>query len=80
MRCGPLSTIICGRIDAVAACGDWIYIFEFKLDQDADAALAQIRNMEYYQKYHKLGKRLILIGANFDSQKRQIADWLHKEL
>lgn len=69
-----------GRIDAVAACGDWIYIFEFKLDQDADAALAQIRNMEYYQKYHKLGKRLVLIGANFDSQKRQIADWLHKEL
>ena len=28
----------------------------------------------------QLGKRLVLIGANFDSQKRQIADWLHKEL
>ena len=61
-------------------CGDWIYIFEFKLNQDAASALVQIHEMEYYQKYHKLGKRLVLIGANFDSQNRQIADWLHKEL
>jgi hypothetical protein len=64
-----------GRIDAVAACGDWIYIFEFKLDRTADIALEQIKDKEYFLKYRHSGKRIILIGANFDTQKRQLAEW-----
>ena len=69
-----------GRIDAVAACGDWVYIFEFKLNQNAPTALSQIRDREYYQKYHRAEKRIVLVGANFDSGKRQISDWLSEEL
>ena len=69
-----------GRIDAVAACGDWVYIFEFKLNQNAPMALSQIRDREYYQKYHRAEKRIVLVGANFDSGKRQISDWLSEEL
>ena len=64
-----------GRIDAVIRDGDYIYIFEFKMNQTADAALAQIREKEYYQKYRHSGKRIILIGANFDTASRQISDW-----
>ena len=64
-----------GRIDAVAACGEWIYIFEFKLDRTADIALEQIKDKEYFLKYRHSGKRIILIGANFDTQKRQLAEW-----
>ena len=68
-----------GRIDAVIRDGDCIYIFEFKMNQTAEVALAQIRDKEYYQKYQHAGKRLLLIGASFDTASRQIADWKIEE-
>jgi len=64
-----------GRIDAVIREGDCIYIFEFKMNQNAEAALAQIREKEYYQKYQHAGRRIVLIGANFDAASRQISEW-----
>ena len=64
-----------GRIDAVAACANWIYIFEFKLDKTAEIALDQIKSKEYFLKYCHSGKQIILIGASFDTQKRQLAEW-----
>ena len=68
-----------GRIDAVIREGDCIYIFEFKMNQDAEAALAQIREKEYYQKYQHAGKKIVLIGANFDAASRQISEWKIEE-
>ena len=68
-----------GRIDAVIREGDCIYIFEFKMNQTADAALAQIHEKEYYQKYRHSGKRIVLIGANFDAASRQISEWKIEE-
>ena len=68
-----------GRIDAVIREGDCIYIFEFKMNQTADAALAQIHEKEYYQKYQHSGKRIVLIGANFDAASRQISEWKIEE-
>jgi hypothetical protein len=68
-----------GRIDAVIREGDCIYIFEFKMNQTADAALAQIHEKEYYQKYQHSGKKIVLIGANFDAASRQISDWKIEE-
>ncbi|NMA20401.1 MAG: hypothetical protein GX927_07460, partial [Lentisphaerae bacterium] len=38
-------------------------------------ALEQIKDKEYFLKYRHSGKRIILIGANFDTQKRQLAEW-----
>ena len=64
-----------GRIDAVIREGDCIYIFEFKMNQNAEAALAQIREKEYYQKYQHADKKIVLIGANFDAASRQISEW-----
>jgi hypothetical protein len=68
-----------GRIDAVIREGDCIYIFEFKMNQDAEAALAQIREKDYYQKYQHAGKKIVLIGANFDAASRQISEWKIEE-
>ena len=68
-----------GRIDAVIREGDCIYIFEFKMNQTADAALAQIHEKEYYQKYQHSGKKIVLIGANFDAASRQISEWKIEE-
>lgn len=64
-----------GRIDAVIELSDHIFLFEFKLDQSAEKALAQIKDHEYATKYRLKGKSITLVGANFDSAKRQIAEW-----
>ncbi len=64
-----------GRIDAVAEYGKNIFIFEFKINQTAEIALAQIKEKEYYQKYKHSGKDITLIGANFDTELRQLTDW-----
>ena len=69
-----------GRIDAVLETSNHIYIFEFKIDASADAALKQIEEKQYYQKYLQENKRITLIGANFNSEKRTLDDWKIKSL
>ena len=64
-----------GRIDAVIELVDHIFLFEFKLDGTVEAALQQINDTEYARKYRIKEKSIICIGANFDSQKRQVSDW-----
>ncbi len=64
-----------GRIDLVMEFSDKIYILEFKCNQSAEAALKQIREKGYEKKYTKTGKNIFLIGINFDTEKRNVADW-----
>jgi hypothetical protein len=64
-----------GAIDSCVAIGDTSYIFEFKLDKSADEAIAQIKKKNYAAKYAVSGKRVILFGINFNSEKRQIDGW-----
>ncbi len=69
-----------GRIDAVISDDEHVYIFEFKLDQTAETALSQVHEKEYFKKYQNSGKSIVLIGANFDTESRQLSDWKHEEL
>ena len=69
-----------GRIDAVAMCGEWIYLFEFKINRNAECALDQIKEKEYFRKYQHSGKRIILIGANLNMETRQLDDWKQEEV
>jgi hypothetical protein len=64
-----------GRIDAVVQTEKYIYLFEFKLDGSVDDALKQIREKEYFQKYQDSDKEIILIGANFSTEIRNIESW-----
>jgi len=64
-----------GRIDAVIELSEAIYIFEFKLDGSEQAALAQIKTMEYYQRYRDQNKRIYLVGVNFSTRQRSVAAW-----
>ncbi|MCI5146298.1 MAG: AAA family ATPase [Candidatus Electrothrix sp. AR3] len=64
-----------GRIDAVVELKEAIYLFEFKLDGNADEALRQIITRDYYQKYRLKGKPMTLVGVNFDSGKRGVSEW-----
>ena len=59
---------------------DHVYIIEFKLHGTAEDALNQIEDKLYYQKYLDSGKTIVLIGAEFDQEKRTIGKWLSKQL
>jgi hypothetical protein len=65
-----------GRIDAVVEVAQAIYLFEFKLNGSATAALAQIKTSAYYERYQGQGKALRLVGVNFSTRKRSVAQWL----
>jgi len=64
-----------GAIDSGVTIDDMVYLFEFKLNKSADEAIAQIKKKNYAAKYTASGKRVILFGVNFNSEKRQIDDW-----
>lgn len=71
-----------GRADCVVYTGEVIYMFEFKLWSagTASEALAQIRTKAYDAPYRASGKRIVLVGASFDEQKRTIGDWEVEEV
>jgi hypothetical protein len=69
-----------GRIDAVMETTERIYIIEFKLHDSAADAIQQIKTKKYYEKYLNSAKELILVGAAFDQQTRNIGEWLIEPL
>lgn len=69
-----------GRIDMTIQAGDWIYVIEFKLNKSAEEAMKQIKDKDYAQKFQRDGKRIMLIGVNFNSESGQIENWISEEL
>jgi len=69
-----------GRIDTVIVNRDHIYIFEFKMNQPAIVAIAQIKEKGYANPYLSDGKPITLIGINFSKKKRNIVEWLEEDL
>ena len=69
----PLTNL--GRIDAVLDLPEAVYILEFKMST-AQIALNQIRAKQYDLPYRNQGKPIHLIGIAFDSEKRNIAEWI----
>jgi len=64
-----------GRIDLVAEFNDKVFIIEFKCNQSAEAGIRQIRENGYDQKFKSGGKQIILMGINFDTEKRNVTEW-----
>ena len=63
-----------GRIDAVVETKTHIYIFEFKKNRTAKAALQQITDNKYADRFALSKKEIFLIGMTFSLQKRGIND------
>jgi Holliday junction resolvase-like predicted endonuclease len=61
-----------GRIDMVVELTNEIWIMEFKINQNADSALSQIREKKYYEKYLSSNKVIKLIGVSFSTTERNI--------
>jgi hypothetical protein len=64
-----------GRLDAVLGYENRIYIIEFKLDESADLAMAQIYEKNYASAYQNQGKDIYLIGINFSSTLKNVDGW-----
>ena len=67
-----------GRIDCVIETDDTIYIVEFKLNGTKEAALQQILDKNYPQKYKHQGKPIMLFGVEFDQNTRNIGGYLQQ--
>ena len=64
-----------GRADCIIETGNYIFIFEFKLDGTADEALQQIEDRGYAQPYASDSRILYKIGCSFSSETGTIEEW-----
>ena len=64
-----------GRIDCRVQTNDYIYLFEFKRDDSAEAALAQIDSRDYALPFIADSRKLFKIGVSFDSATRKLVGW-----
>ena len=68
-----------GRIDCLIETKRFLYIFEFKRDDSAEAAFRQIEEMHDALPYAADKRILYKIGVSFDSKTRRLADWKVKK-
>ncbi len=68
-----------GRVDLVAQTANKLYLIEVKLNQSAEAAMAQIDLKDYAQRFALSGLPIVKVGVSFDQEKRNITDWEVKE-
>lgn len=65
-----------GRADAVVKTPKYIYVFEFKLHDTAEAALKQIDDKGYLIPYQADGREVIKIGVEFSAENAiSVAGW-----
>ena len=64
-----------GRLDMAVLFNGTVYLFEFKVVEmaSAGAALAQLQERRYADKYRALGQPMYLIGVEFSKDERNVA-------
>ena len=69
-----------GRIDMVFRLEKAIYIFEYKVDQEPEVALKQIKDKHYADRFKAEGKAIHLVGISFSSKTRNISGWKEESI
>lgn len=71
-----------GRADAVVKTSEYIYVFEFKLTENAtpEDALRQIDERGYLIPYSADRRRLVKVGVSFSAQERNLDRWIIEEV
>lgn len=69
-----------GRIDIVLERPSIVYIFEFKLNKNAETAMSQIENKHYADAYAIDKRKIMKVGVNFSDELKNIGDWKAKQL
>jgi hypothetical protein len=65
-----------GRMDMMIPTPDRIFIIEYKIADSATAALQQIHDRKYYEKYQHLDKPITLLGIALGATQRGVVDYL----
>ncbi len=68
-----------GRLDLLIEADEYLYIMEFKLEEDVSDAIAQIKNREYLTPYYNSPKTVVLVGVSFDKAERNVKEWIAEE-
>ena len=64
-----------GRLDCCVETAHQVYIFEFKLDGSAEAALQQIEEKGYAKEFAASGKTIYKVGVNISSKTGTVDGW-----
>lgn len=64
-----------GRVDMVARTAHTLYLFEFKLNKSAEAAMKQIDLNDYAERFALCGLEIVKVGVTFNADERNITDW-----
>ena len=78
VRVSAEDTTLNGRSDVVLTLNRDVWVVEMKVDESAEAALRQIHENGYYDRYINTEKTIHLIGLNFTSEKREIDSWVEE--
>ncbi len=65
-----------GRADSILINKEYVYLFEFKIDQDANTALNQINVKNYAGRFKMDNRKIVKVGVNFSSMEKNIVDWM----
>ena len=68
-----------GRVDLVMRSNTDLYLIETKLNDSAEAAMAQIDLKDYASRFSTCGLPVTKVALNFDQETRTIRDWTIKE-
>ncbi|MEZ4885078.1 MAG: AAA family ATPase [Chitinophagales bacterium] len=68
-----------GRLDLLAETDHYLYLMEFKLDEPAQNAIAQIKARKYAAAYQNSPKTIFLVGVGFSKNERNVASWEAEE-
>ena len=63
-----------GRINMTVETKETIFIIEFKCNQDAEKAIAQIKEKNYSDKFKVKEKELVLMGVYFETENKNIGE------
>lgn len=68
-----------GRIDCVLKTEKIIYVIEFKIG-NTKKAIDQIKEKAYHEKYSSDKRQVQLLGIDFDTEAKQISEWILEEV
>ena len=69
-----------GRIDSLVVMPNRIFLFEFKINETAEAALQSIKDRHYVESLRHLNKPITGVGITFSPKTKGVADWKEEEL
>ena len=64
-----------GRLDLLVETTAYLYLMEFKLDESAKDAIAQIKSRAYAQSYKNAPKKVLLVGIGFSKEEKNVDTW-----